>query len=60
MSFFLFVGRKHDKYGNHVQWWSNETIDTFENLTTCFVNQYNKFKIDGIKQHVCRTGSNCI
>lgn len=54
ISLILFSGRKHDKYGNHVQWWSNETIETFENLTKCFIEQYNKFIIDGIEEHVCK------
>ncbi|VEN52696.1 unnamed protein product [Callosobruchus maculatus] len=46
------MGRKHDKYGNHVQWWSNRTIETFEELTECFVEQYDNFTIEGITDHV--------
>ncbi|KAJ8915866.1 hypothetical protein NQ315_015477 [Exocentrus adspersus] len=46
------MGRKHDKYGNHVQWWSNKTIETFENLTECFIKQYDNFTIDGVEGHV--------
>ncbi|KAG5890093.1 hypothetical protein JTB14_003656 [Gonioctena quinquepunctata] len=46
------IGRKHDKYGNYVQWWSNETIKTFENLTECFVRQYDNFTIEGVEGHV--------
>lgn len=47
-----FLGRKHDKFGNHVQWWSNQTINTFENLTKCFIDQYENFTIEGIDDHV--------
>ncbi|XP_074037562.1 endothelin-converting enzyme homolog isoform X2 [Leptinotarsa decemlineata] len=46
------IGRKHDKYGNYVQWWSNQTIETFENLTECFIKQYDNFTIDGVEGHV--------
>lgn len=49
---YLILGRKHDKYGNHVQWWTNKTIETFENLTECFVKQYNNFTIEGVEGHV--------
>ncbi|XP_060530222.1 endothelin-converting enzyme homolog [Cylas formicarius] len=46
------TGRKHDKYGNYVQWWSNKTIETFENMTSCFVDQYDNFTIEGIEGHI--------
>lgn len=46
------TGRKHDKYGNYVQWWSNKTIETFENMTQCFIKQYDNFTIDGIDGHI--------
>ncbi|XP_066245414.1 neprilysin isoform X2 [Euwallacea similis] len=45
------AGRKHDKYGNYVQWWSNETAETFENLTNCFVKQYDNYTIEDIPGH---------
>lgn len=48
----FFLGRKYDKYGNYRQWWTNSTIDKFENLTKCFVNQYNNFYIPEIKNYV--------
>ncbi|CAH0560910.1 unnamed protein product [Brassicogethes aeneus] len=45
-------GRKHDKYGNYIQWWSNSTINTFEDLTTCFIDQYDNYTLDGVEGHV--------
>ncbi|XP_066145515.1 endothelin-converting enzyme homolog [Euwallacea fornicatus] len=45
------AGRKHDKYGNYVQWWSNKTIETFENLTHCFVKQYDNYTIEDVPGH---------
>ncbi|XP_044749449.1 neprilysin-like isoform X2 [Coccinella septempunctata] len=41
-------GRKHDKYGNFKQWWSNETIETFEMKTECFIEQYDNLTIPGV------------
>lgn len=49
---FLILGRKHDKFGNYVQWWSNQTIATFENMTRCFVDQYDNYTIKGVPGHV--------
>ncbi|CAH1103990.1 unnamed protein product [Psylliodes chrysocephalus] len=46
------LGRKHDKYGNFMQWWTNQTIESFENLTDCFVKQYENFTIPGVEGHV--------
>lgn len=37
------LGRLFDKYGNLVQWWSDETITAFNQHALCFVNQYDKF-----------------
>lgn len=54
----LFLGRKHDKFGNHVQWWSNKTIETFENLTVCFINQYGNFTVDGVDNQVSISSEN--
>lgn len=39
-------GREFDKYGNLHQWWNLKTIDEFKNRTSCFVNQYNDYKIN--------------
>ncbi|XP_022902040.2 neprilysin [Onthophagus taurus] len=46
------TGRKFDKYGNYIQWWSNETIETFETKTKCFVEQYNNYTLPNIDDSV--------
>ncbi|KAK5643359.1 hypothetical protein RI129_007204 [Pyrocoelia pectoralis] len=46
------IGRRFDKFGNYKQWWSNATIETFENKTQCFINQYGNFSIPTIEQKV--------
>ena len=39
----LFLGRKFDKDGNLVEWWSHGTIEAFKERAKCFVDQYNNF-----------------
>lgn len=46
------IGRKFDKYGNYKQWWTNRTIETFENKSSCFIQQYEKLLFPGIKQKI--------
>ncbi|XP_072385785.1 endothelin-converting enzyme 1 isoform X1 [Diabrotica undecimpunctata] len=46
------TGRKYNKYGDYVHWWTNKTIETFENLTDCFIKQYDNFTIEGIEKHI--------
>ncbi|XP_044254870.1 endothelin-converting enzyme homolog isoform X2 [Tribolium madens] len=45
-------GRKHDRFGNYKEWWSHETIHTFEEKIECFVKQYDNFTVDGVESHV--------
>ncbi|XP_048483292.1 endothelin-converting enzyme 2 isoform X1 [Plutella xylostella] len=45
-------GRKFDKNGNMVPWWSNATIGSYVNMTQCFVKQYSQFYVDELKEHV--------
>ncbi|KAF2901565.1 hypothetical protein ILUMI_04622 [Ignelater luminosus] len=46
------IGRKFDKWGNYQQWWSNQTIETFENKTQCFVDQYENFTVSSVEKHI--------
>lgn len=43
------VGRKYDKNGNAVDWWTQETINKYEDKTQCFVNQYNSYLVPGLE-----------
>ncbi|XP_005932227.1 phosphate-regulating neutral endopeptidase PHEX [Haplochromis burtoni] len=36
-------GRKYDKNGNLEQWWSNSSIEAFNEKTQCMINQYNGY-----------------
>ncbi|XP_051164730.1 endothelin-converting enzyme 1-like [Leptopilina boulardi] len=40
-------GRKYDKNGNRIPWWSDEMIGEYEKRAKCFVDHYNKYKVDG-------------
>ena len=36
-------GRQYDKNGELFQWWNDDAIDKFNNLTQCFIKQYGQF-----------------
>ncbi|KAK3721614.1 hypothetical protein QZH41_008291, partial [Actinostola sp. cb2023] len=40
-------GKNYDKYGNYVNWWTDSTLDLYNNKTKCFVEQYNNFVFEG-------------
>ncbi|XP_070152530.1 endothelin-converting enzyme 1-like [Polyergus mexicanus] len=44
------TGRKYDKNGNAVQWWTQYTIDKYEQKTQCFVDQYNSYLVPGLEE----------
>ncbi|KAJ3659201.1 hypothetical protein Zmor_010902 [Zophobas morio] len=46
------TGRKYDKFGNYKKWWTNSTIETFEEKTKCFIKQYDNYTFAGISNHV--------
>ena len=41
-------GRFYDKSGSLQNWWTNTTIDRFDERTACFVRQYNKFNFQTV------------
>ncbi|KAI8087607.1 uncharacterized protein B0P05DRAFT_577930 [Gilbertella persicaria] len=40
-------GRLYDGNGRLNTWWTNATSEAFESKSQCFVNQYNKFTVQG-------------
>ncbi|CAF4169227.1 unnamed protein product [Rotaria sp. Silwood2] len=38
-------GRQFDKDGNRIPWWTDETIQEFNNRKTCIVNQYSNYTV---------------
>ncbi|CAG8565518.1 11336_t:CDS:10 [Funneliformis mosseae] len=42
-------GRQYDANGKLIQWWSNTTIEAFEEKAKCFVYQYGNYTIDDPK-----------
>ncbi|XP_016969612.1 LOW QUALITY PROTEIN: endothelin-converting enzyme 2 [Drosophila rhopaloa] len=45
-------GRRFDRFGNMVEWWSNRTIDEYVNRTECFVEQYSRYHLADIDEYI--------
>ncbi|XP_069360097.1 endothelin-converting enzyme homolog isoform X1 [Maniola hyperantus] len=45
-------GRQFDKNGNLLPWWTNKTIESFVNLTQCFIDQYSSYFVPELNEHV--------
>lgn len=45
-------GRKYDVQGNLKVWWSNSTTERYEELSECFVNQYNGYYVSEVNMTV--------
>uniref|UniRef100_A0A1B6DE24 Uncharacterized protein n=1 Tax=Clastoptera arizonana TaxID=38151 RepID=A0A1B6DE24_9HEMI len=45
-------GRQFDKDGNMMQWWNNATIRKFRERAQCFIDQYDRYKLDEVNQTV--------
>lgn len=43
-----FAGRKFNKNGNAIEWWTSETIKNYEKIAQCFVDQYNGYLVPGL------------
>ena len=41
------LGHMYDKDGNQRNWWTSNSLKNFQERTTCFKEQYNKFTIFG-------------
>ena len=38
-------GRRHDKDGNAIPWWTNKTLEAFRNHAQCIVDQYGSMRL---------------
>ncbi|XP_017844671.1 endothelin-converting enzyme 2 [Drosophila busckii] len=45
-------GRRFDRAGNMVEWWSNSTINEYVNRTECFVDQYSHYYLPDIGEYI--------
>lgn len=43
------TGRKYDKNGNAIEWWTQKTINNYEEKAQCFVDQYNGYLVPGLE-----------
>jgi predicted metalloendopeptidase len=46
-------GRQYDKNGNRVPWWSNNTINQFNERKQCIIDQYSNYTVAQINTKVC-------
>lgn len=44
------TGRQFDEQGNLKDWWSNETISRYKEKAQCFVDQYEDYKLPGVRK----------
>ncbi|XP_011497176.1 PREDICTED: endothelin-converting enzyme 1-like [Ceratosolen solmsi marchali] len=45
-------GRLFDKYGNLHRWWSDETINEFNQRASCLVDQYSKYVVKDVAMQI--------
>jgi len=53
-------GKKFDMNGNYYNWWTDDDQMQYEDLTKCFIDQYNQFEIkdlDGDSHHIDGKGT---
>jgi len=46
-------GRQYDKDGNKIPWWSNDTINQFNQRKQCIIDQYSNYTVTQIHKNVC-------
>ncbi|XP_020299074.1 neprilysin-like isoform X1 [Pseudomyrmex gracilis] len=46
---YTSINSKFDKDGNIGQWWTQNTINNYNNITQCFVDQYNEYLVPGLE-----------
>ena len=46
LEFIIYIlGSKFDLNGRYNNWWTNETLKTFQTQNECFVEQYSRFNV---------------
>ena len=38
-------GRENDKFGNKVEWWTDETLVNYDQRAECFIEQYSNYTV---------------
>lgn len=46
-------GRRFDVDGNKVSWWTDETVDNFNERAKCIVDQYSNYTMEEVNEKVC-------
>ncbi|XP_020296562.1 neprilysin-like [Pseudomyrmex gracilis] len=42
-------GRKYNIDGNAIPWWTQRSINAYENITQCFIDQYDEYLVPGLE-----------
>ena len=45
-------GRQYDKNGNRHPWWTNTTIEQFNERKQCIIEQYSNYTVEQIHKNV--------
>lgn len=54
------LGRHFDKFGNNNNWWSNQSLIGFDDHASCFIQQYNNYRLTdklSVSQFILSHGS---
>lgn len=46
------MGRQFDKDGNRIPWWTDQTIEQFNERKECIINQYSNYSVPSLNMHV--------
>ena len=46
---YIISGQQYDKYGDRVKWWTDQSIQNFQQRTQCFVKQYDQYTLLGLR-----------
>ncbi|XP_066581993.1 neprilysin-11-like [Prorops nasuta] len=49
------IGRLYDKNGKYSEWWSWNTLLSYQRRAKCFINQYNGYTIPELEVHLNKT-----
>ncbi len=45
-------GGQYDKDGNKIPWWTNETVNAFNKVKECIIEQYSNYTVSQVNEKV--------
>ena len=46
------MGRQFDKDGNRIPWWTDTTVEQFDQRKQCIIDQYSNYSVPSIHMNV--------